>query len=189
MLRLYATLLAFFLAASAAAPRPSAAPLVLRSCELEGVAARCGTYEVFEDRTARRGRKIALRVVVVPARSKTPLDDPLVLFAGGPGSGATTFISDIETAFADIHRERDILMVDPASAPRHAERAGRYLTNSRHVVLPYAGHGPGGIVGGMECFDRLSTEFVLRGTVEDLDTSCVEELRRPPFVLDLDGPS
>jgi pimeloyl-ACP methyl ester carboxylesterase len=77
---------------------------------------------------------------------------------------------------------------DPASPPRHAERAGRDLTNSRHVVLPFAGHGPGGIVGGMECFDRLSNEFVLRGTVEDLDTSCVEKLRRPPFVLDLDGP-
>lgn len=78
---------------------------------------------------------------------------------------------------------------DPASAPRHAERAARYLSRSRHVVLPFAGHGPGGIEGGLECFDQLANDFVVRGTLEGLDTSCAEKLKRPPFVLDLgEGP-
>jgi hypothetical protein len=43
--------------------------VALASCRLPGVdgEARCGSYEVYEDRGARKGRKIALKIVVLPA--------------------------------------------------------------------------------------------------------------------------
>src|SRR5215217_579 len=50
--------------------------------------ARCGTYEVFENRAAKKGRKIPLRVVVLPALGPDRLPDPVVYFAGGPGQSS-----------------------------------------------------------------------------------------------------
>jgi hypothetical protein len=33
---------------------------------------RCGTYEVYENRRTRRGRKLPLGIVVIPAQSPSP---------------------------------------------------------------------------------------------------------------------
>lgn len=65
----------------------AAETLHLAPCRLPGVPdeARCGTYEVFEDRDARSGRKIALNVAVLPAQGPDRLPDPIVFFDGGPG--------------------------------------------------------------------------------------------------------
>jgi pimeloyl-ACP methyl ester carboxylesterase len=86
--------------------------LTLTPCRLEGLAsqAQCGTYEVFEDRAAKSGRKIPLRVVVVPALASQPEPDPLVLLAGGPGQAATRV--QVLAAVERIRRKRDILLVD-----------------------------------------------------------------------------
>ncbi|HYH96234.1 alpha/beta hydrolase [Hyalangium sp.] len=86
--------------------------LALSSCRVEGIEYQtlCGTYEVFEDRAAKQGRKIPLRVVVVPALAASADPDPLVLLAGGPGQAATEVT--ILKAVDRIHRSRDILLVD-----------------------------------------------------------------------------
>ncbi len=86
--------------------------LALASCRVEGIEYQtlCGTYEVFEDRVAKQGRKISLRVVVVPALAATPEPDPLVVLAGGPGQAATEV--QILKTVDRIHRSRDILLVD-----------------------------------------------------------------------------
>jgi len=95
-------------ASAAEAPR-----IALKPCRLEGLApqAQCGTYEVFEDRVAKSGRKLSLRVVVVPALAAQPQPDPLVLLAGGPGQAATQLASILPTV-ERIRRHRDILLVD-----------------------------------------------------------------------------
>ncbi len=87
--------------------------LSLKPCRLEGLAtqAQCGTYEVFEDRVARTGRKIPLRVVVVPALAAQPQPDPLVLLAGGPGQAASRS-TQVLMAVERIRRKRDIVLVD-----------------------------------------------------------------------------
>ncbi|ADO68827.1 alpha/beta hydrolase [Stigmatella aurantiaca] len=92
---------------SSTAPR-----LVLSACRVEGIESQalCGTYEVFEDRAAKQGRKIPLRVVVVPALAASPEPDPLVLLAGGPGQAASEV--KVLKAVDRIHRLRDILLVD-----------------------------------------------------------------------------
>lgn len=75
--------------------------------------ARCGTYEVFENRTAGTGRKIALRVAVVPAlEPANRLPDPLVLFGGGPGESIIDSGSAGDDDISVLRRRRDILMVD-----------------------------------------------------------------------------
>jgi pimeloyl-ACP methyl ester carboxylesterase len=92
-----------------------AARLELKPCrlsEIEGEALRCGTYEVFEDRAAGKGRKIPLRVVVIPAR-ETPVEpDPVIYFEGGPGVSIVQSGPDVVRELARILRHRDILLVD-----------------------------------------------------------------------------
>lgn len=86
----------------------------LKPCKVEGengeVEAFCGTYEVWENRVTKAGRKIGLNVIVIPARSKTPKPDPIFLFAGGPGQGASS-LTDYRTDM-DLRQERDFVYVD-----------------------------------------------------------------------------
>lgn len=114
---------------SAAAPAPApppgearspgeAQPLRFAPCELEHplrltvVAAECGWLTVAENPGKPSGRQIRLRVARVPAISRERRADPLLVLAGGPGLAATTFYASIAGAFARIHRDRDILLVD-----------------------------------------------------------------------------
>ncbi len=71
---------------------------------------RCGTYEVFEHREARSGRKIALKVVVLPATGPNPAPDPMVYFGGGPGESATEYASGL--AGDALRKNHDIVLVD-----------------------------------------------------------------------------
>jgi pimeloyl-ACP methyl ester carboxylesterase len=80
-----------------------------------------------------------------------------------------------------VRSDAPVLLVsgayDPATAARWGELAARTLPNSLHVVIP-AAH-----TAGSPCVDRMRQEFLDRGTVQGLDTSCVREMRPPPFIL------
>lgn len=99
---------------SVVAGQATSAKLELKDCELPEVKekVRCGTYEVFEDRAARKGRKITLKVVVFPATGSTREPDPFVYIPGGPGSSATEDAPAIAGAFAAIRAHRDMVFVD-----------------------------------------------------------------------------
>lgn len=100
------------LAAEAAAPAPK---LELKACTtISGLPpeARCGTYEVWENRTAKSGRKIPLRVVVIPAQGPDRLPDALTLFAGGPGESNVAAAPEALEMFKTLRRRRDIVLVD-----------------------------------------------------------------------------
>jgi len=112
-------ILAFALAAIATAacgPRDeSTAPTIaLAECRLQGVdlAARCGVHEVWEDREARSGRRIALRVAVVPARLRAREPDPIVILAGGPGQGAVSLAAQVMPLFTRLNDTRDVVFLD-----------------------------------------------------------------------------
>ncbi len=83
--------------------------------------ARCGAFEVYEDREAASGRKIALQVLLLPALANDPAPDPVFFLAGGPGAGAASMVDQIEPLFDRIRRRRDVVLVDQrgtgASAP------------------------------------------------------------------------
>ena len=104
------------------APRAGqAAPvarLALSPCELhqlQGLTltqARCGHLAVAENPADPRGRRIELRVAVVPAVSTRKRPDPLFVLAGGPGMAATDFYASVASVFEPIRRDRDIVLVD-----------------------------------------------------------------------------
>ncbi len=101
--------------AQAAADGPATAPrLALAACTLAGVegAARCGTLEVPENRAAPGGRRIGLKVAVIPAASATPAPDPVFVLAGGPGQGAVSIAPQVLPPLAAVRRDRDIVLVD-----------------------------------------------------------------------------
>lgn len=74
--------------------------------------ALCGTREVFENRAARTGRKIPLRIVVLPATGRERLPDPLTFFAGGPGEASIPEGIFRAEQLESLRRNRDVLLID-----------------------------------------------------------------------------
>ena len=107
-------LIGLLVAAACSAPKTSSIHDLLETCKSNDgpVDALCGTFEVYEDREAASGRKIPLKIVVLPALGNEPKPDPLFFLAGGPGGGAADMASGIKPAFARIQSERDIVLVD-----------------------------------------------------------------------------
>jgi pimeloyl-ACP methyl ester carboxylesterase len=99
--------------AACARPESSTRQGWLKPCALDRIEgdARCGTYEVFEDRAARQGRRIGLRVVVLSA-SAQPAPDPVIFFAGGPGDSAVGSAGYVAASLGGVRRSRDIVLID-----------------------------------------------------------------------------
>jgi pimeloyl-ACP methyl ester carboxylesterase len=74
--------------------------------------ARCGRYEVWENRGAKAGRRIPLHIVVVPARGTQREPDPVFYFSGGPGSAATESAAAIARLLGQVNQTRDLVFVD-----------------------------------------------------------------------------
>lgn len=99
---------------SASAVRQSKPKLILNDCALPNsqIKAKCGTYDVYENRAKKSGRKITLKIVVLPATGDKHEPDPFVYFSGGPGSAASDDATGIARAFPQILAHRDMLFVD-----------------------------------------------------------------------------
>jgi pimeloyl-ACP methyl ester carboxylesterase len=70
--------------------------------------------------------------------------------------------------------------LDPVTPPSNGTEVASQLRNGLHVIVPFGAHGPGGL-SDAGCLARLQAEFVERGTVVGLDTTCVKAIRPPPF--------
>jgi pimeloyl-ACP methyl ester carboxylesterase len=116
--------------------------VALTSCQLPGVdgEARCGSYEVYEDRRLQKGRKITLKIAVLPARGSKPAPDALFILAGGPGQAATENADFFARTFAKVRQERDIVMVDQrgtgGSNGLHCDLYGESLQGHLGDLLP-----------------------------------------------------
>jgi len=95
-----------------------AAQVMLEPCEVPGARqgvkekVLCGTHEVFENRSAKIGRKIKLKIVVFPATRPNKASDPLFYIPGGPGSSATEDAPYVAQELAKIRESRDLVFVD-----------------------------------------------------------------------------
>lgn len=67
---------------------------------------------------------------------------------------------------------------DPVTPAGFAEEVAAHLPNSVHVVVEGGGHPVGGA-----CIRRMQLTLVETGSVEGLDTSCVDDVPQPPFRL------
>jgi pimeloyl-ACP methyl ester carboxylesterase len=115
-----ASLLAPPTAAPVRTPRPTPTPEVrrfgtldLKACSLTYyVRGFCGTLPVLENRAAPDGRRITLRIVLLPARQQPAAPDPVFFLAGGPGDAASVQWLNAGTLFAGLNDERDFVLVD-----------------------------------------------------------------------------
>jgi pimeloyl-ACP methyl ester carboxylesterase len=76
---------------------------------------------------------------------------------------------------------------DPVTPPLYGDMAAKYLPNSRHVVVPSGGHGFGGL-DGLDCVTNLVADFFDKASAKELDTACVQKIRRRGFQLKLPEP-
>ena len=74
--------------------------------------------------------------------------------------------------------------LDPVTPPAWGEEVASHLKNARHIVVPATGHG----VIATACGQQLVQRFIDRASAADLDTSCVNQVKRPPFFLTPAGP-
>ena len=89
------------------------------SCRIEGLdeEVKCATYAVWEDREGKKGRKIGLNIVILPALGPSPAPDPLFSFGGGPGQGITAGAVWMAER-KDIRQKRDIVLIDQRGTGR-----------------------------------------------------------------------
>jgi pimeloyl-ACP methyl ester carboxylesterase len=73
--------------------------------------------------------------------------------------------------------------LDPVLPPALGEQVVKSLSNSRHVVVPGAGH----MTSLTGCVPRLIEAFLETADAHTLDTSCLDRLHRPPFVTSRSG--
>lgn len=86
--------------------------------------------------------------------------------------------------FEPVHSNAPVLIfsgnLDPVTPPKYGEDVARYLPNSRHVIIPEAGHGVDGLTDP-GCIDRIAIGFLDKADAKNVDASCVERMVRPPF--------
>ena len=155
--------------------------LALSPCDAPGLpdGALCGTYEVFENRAARTGRKIPLRVAVVPANGPQTANvarkepDAIVYFAGGPGESAVdsgSFVAEV------IRRQgpqtRDLLLVDLRGTGRSAPLECPGLRSVQGFLDDYMP-----AEGVRACRERLSKTADLTQYTSEISADDVDEVR------------
>lgn len=113
--------------------------ITLKDCEIQGLGkAKCGTLEVYENRATKKGRMISLNILVLPATGEKREPDPLVYFAGGPGSAATEDALGFAPEFTKIREHRDLVFVDQRGTGKsHPLNCEFYNPNDLQSYLGY----------------------------------------------------
>jgi pimeloyl-ACP methyl ester carboxylesterase len=94
-----------------------------------------------------------------------------------------------ETAGEPVRSDAPTLLlsgaIDPVTPPRWAALAAETLPNSIHVIVPNTGHGTMTI----DCVADQIAAFIESADPSTVDGSCVDDIERPFFFIDLAGPS
>jgi len=87
--------------------------------------------------------------------------------------------------FTPIHSSVPVLFLsggrDPVTPARWAAGTARNFTNSKHVVIPWAGHIVDGLSGFDTCFDPQVLRFLETADPQAVDERCFSEMMPPPF--------
>ncbi len=171
--------LALALAGLPAAAKPAPKPVhsMLKPCKVPGVKgevdALCAVHQVWENRAAKSGRRIGLKVVVLPALAAHPKPDPIFFFGGGPGEA----IASEGGFFADnpLRQDRDFVFVnqrgtaDPDKLACELGGHEDYLQSYLGEMFPVA--------AVTECRDRLAKKYDLTLYTTDLAIDDFDEVR------------
>lgn len=158
------------IAGRAAAP-PAPPRLTLGACTDPNLPkdARCGTYEVFENRAAKKGRKIPLRVVVLPALGPDRKPDAITVFSGGPGESSVEWGVGLSQTLAPLRKQRDILLVDMRGTGGSAPLNCPEMQEAQAFLDSFTPAGP-----AQACAARLRktadlTQYTTDNAVDDVD--------------------
>ncbi len=147
--------------------------LNLPPCDVPGIAggAKCGTYNVYEDRSAKTGRKIGLNIVVAPALSGTPAPDPVFWLEGGPGGSATEAAGIVSQKYLrDLRNDRDLVFVDERGAGK-----------SNPLKCDDVGETPANLDA---YFGKLFPPNLMRACLEKLEKTANLKLYTTPIAMD-----
>ena len=92
------------------------------------------------------------------------------------GSVDASFYEPVQSSIPTLIMSGEI---DPVTPPVWGDAIAKTLPNSKHIVMPGTGH----TAGGTGCGRRLIKAFIDAGTVQNLDTSCVDKQTRPPYFV------
>jgi pimeloyl-ACP methyl ester carboxylesterase len=93
------------------------------------------------------------------------------------GDVSRSFLKPIKTAIPILVFSGE---EDPVTPPWLAEDAIRRWPNARQVSIPQSGH-----QFDSQCEFNIVAAFYKTGSARNLDTSCIEKTKRPPFALSL----
>ncbi|MFM5986488.1 MAG: alpha/beta hydrolase, partial [Sphaerospermopsis kisseleviana] len=164
-----------------ARPVPATGPALqstinLRACEVPTIVGggRCGSYDVYENRSTRTGRRIGLNVLVIPALGTNPAPDPVFWLEGGPGGAATQAAGPVtQNYFGGLRQDHDLVFVDARgtgqSNPLRCDDIGESPSNlDRYFGALF----PVALI--RECKEKLEevadlTQYTTSIVVDDLD--------------------
>ncbi len=146
----------------------------LEPCTLPGAESKvlCGSYNVFENRHTKTGRKIPLFIAVLPALETPAEPDPLFFLAGGPGQAASSLAGFASRAFAEVRRHRDIVLVDLAGTGRSAALKCAMYPTARELAGDFYP-----IAKVRACRQSLSTNADLRRYTTSVLMDDLDEVR------------
>lgn len=137
--------------------------------------ARCGVYEVFENRAAKSGRKIPIQVVVLPATGTERLSDPLLYFSGGPGASSINEGAYFAATAPDLRKNRDLLLIDSRGTGKSAALICDELRGTASIQGFLEDYMPAEKVRA--CLDRLQKTADLAQYSTDNVVDDAEEIR------------
>lgn len=74
-------------------------------------------------------------------------------------------------------------MLDPVSPPEWSTQTSAMFPNSRHVIVPQAGHVFDGMNGYETCIDAMVLQFIATRSADSIDASCAGTMDAGPFVV------
>jgi pimeloyl-ACP methyl ester carboxylesterase len=165
--------------------QPPSERLDLSDCRIElvdpivggprDVAARCGRFFVPENRHEPGGRSLALKVIVLPARSGRSRE-PVFYLSGGPGQPATDQAGDLASS-APYGVDRDIVLMDVRGTGRENGldcEFGGSDDDLQGYLEPFFAGGP----HVEACRDALSTRADLRQYTTTVAMQDIDDLRK-----------
>jgi len=94
-----------------------------------------------------------------------------------------------DSYYAPIASAKPVLILsgadDPVTPPTWGDHVAPHLPNSKHIVVPGAGH----ITLTRGCVPSIVERFLRDARVDGLDATCTDALTRPPFFVTPTGPA
>ncbi len=103
------------------------------------IQAKCAEMMVLENPDDPEGRQIPIKIVIVPAKHRNKMPDPLFLLAGGPGQSISEAYPSMAGSFETIREDRDIILVDQrgtgGSNPLNCPSSNELLFSDEESIL------------------------------------------------------